>query len=110
MPSNLPLLRSEPVFRAFAEERNPGKVLFSHTVTDFKDEGDYAIVHVESRDGKQSTYCAKYLVGADGGKTIGPKLGIEMDGPKQLRTVISTHFKADLSQYWDDRMCIAHFA
>lgn len=90
MPSNLPLLRSEPVFRAFAEERNPGKVLFSHTVTDFKDEGDYVIVQVESRDGKQSTYRAKYLVGADGGKTIGPKLGIEMDPETAQNRHLST--------------------
>lgn len=110
MPSNIPLLRSEPIFRTIAEERNPGKIFYSHKVTDFKDEGEHVIVYVENKDGKKSTYRAKYLVGADGGKTVGPKLGIEMEGPKQLRNVVSTHFKADLSQYWDDRTCIAHFA
>lgn len=49
------------------------------------------------------------MVGADGGKTVGPKLAIEMDGPQGLRQVTSAHFKADVSQYWDDRTCITNF-
>jgi 2,4-dichlorophenol 6-monooxygenase len=110
LPSNLPLLRSEPIFRAIAEQNNPGKILFSHSVIDFQDEGDSVIVHVESGDGRQLTYRAQYLFGADGGKTTVPKLGIEMEGPKKLRQMLSAHFKCDLSQYWDDRTCIAHFA
>ena len=84
-------------------------MLFNHTVTDFKDEGDHVIVYVTSRDGKQSTYKTQYLVGADGGKTIGPKIGVEMHGVRGLRKVVSTHFKADLSRYWDDRVGITHF-
>ncbi|KAH9207920.1 hypothetical protein DL95DRAFT_468235 [Leptodontidium sp. 2 PMI_412] len=112
MIANLPLLRSEPIFRAFAEKANEGRVLFNHTVTDFEDEGEHVIVHVrdDDCDGKESTYRAKYLFGADGGKTVGPKLGIEMIGTKQLRQVVSFHFKADLSEYWDDRTTITHFA
>ncbi|CZR68761.1 uncharacterized protein PAC_18660 [Phialocephala subalpina] len=110
LPSNLPLLRSEPIFRAIAEQKNPGKVLFGHTVTDFTDQGDSVIVHVQTKDDKQITYRAQYVVGADGGKTVGPKLGIEMDGPTKLRQVTSVHFKADVSEYWDDRTCITNFA
>lgn len=65
---------------------------------------------MQSKDGTKSTYRAKYLFGADGGKTVGPKLGIEMDGPKNMRQATSVHFKADLSQYWDESTCIVHFA
>lgn len=100
----------EPIFRHYAEERNPGKVFFSHAVTSFEDQGSSVIVHVEAKDGTKKTYRTQYLVGADGGKTVGPALGIELDGPRNLRKIVSFHFKADCSQYWDDRTGIAHFA
>lgn len=100
----------EPIFRSFAEERNPGKVFFSHAVTSFEDQGSSVIVNVEAKDGTKSIYRTQYLVGADGGKTVGPALGIELDGPRNLRKIVSFHFKADLSKYWDDRTGIAHFA
>ncbi|KAK5222253.1 hypothetical protein LTR72_006510 [Exophiala xenobiotica] len=109
LPTNLPLLRSEPILRDIAESRNPGKVLFQHTVTDFEEKGDSVIVHVTDKESTKHTYRATYLVGADGGKTIGPKIGVEMEGPRGLRKVVSTHFRADLSKYWDDRTGIAHF-
>lgn len=105
----MPLLRSEPIFRKIAEARNPGKVYFSHTVTDVEQKEDHVIVYVTSKGGQQSAYRAQYLVGADGGKTVGPKIGAEMEGLTGLRKIVSTHFKADLSRYWDDRTGIAHF-
>ncbi|KAJ5174154.1 uncharacterized protein N7482_000031 [Penicillium canariense] len=109
MPSNLPLLFSEPIFRAAAEKRNPGKILFGHTVTDFKDEGDHVMVNVQSKEGDFKLYRAKYLIGADGGKSVGPKIGVQMVGPTGIRQISSIHFKADLSKYWDDRTCMTHF-
>ncbi|KAF2497046.1 hypothetical protein BU16DRAFT_459269 [Lophium mytilinum] len=109
-PSNLPLIRSEPIFRKIAEERNPGHILFSHTVLDFEDKGDFVVLTVEDAAGKPVQYKTKYVVGADGGKTVGPKIGIEMEGPTNLVNIVSTHFRADLSKYWDDRVLITHFA
>jgi 2,4-dichlorophenol 6-monooxygenase len=98
---NLPLSRSEPVLRRIAEERNPEKVLFNHRVIDFAQDSDGVVATIEDPSGKHTKYRAQYLVGADGGKTVGPKLGIEMEGPKNLVDYVSAHFKADLSQYWD---------
>ncbi|KPM39827.1 hypothetical protein AK830_g6730 [Neonectria ditissima] len=110
LPTNLPLLRLEPILRDVAEKRNQGKVLFNHAVTSFRDNGDHVLVHFKDDKGQQSTCRARYLVGCDGGKTIGPQLGIKMDGPTGLRRIVSAHFKADLSSYWDDRTGIVHFA
>jgi 2,4-dichlorophenol 6-monooxygenase len=111
MPTNLPLIHSEPVFRRFAEQYNPGKILFGHNVSSFTDTGSFVLVQVEAvTTGIKSTYRAQYLYGADGGKTIGPSLGIEMQGPKAVRQMISTHFRADVSAYWDDAACIINFA
>ena len=103
------MLRSEPVLRTIAEKRNPGKILFNHTVTHFEDIGDSVTVYVTTAGGEESVYQAKYVVGADGGKTVGAKLGIRMDGIRNLRRVVSTHFRADVSKYWDDRTGITHF-
>jgi len=64
-----------------AEKRSPGRVLFSSTVVDFVDDGESVVVTVQDRDGKETRYRAKYLIAADGGKTIGPKIGVTMSGP-----------------------------
>ena len=97
------------MFRAIAEKRNPGKILFSHTVTNFEDKEDAVYVYVTDPEGKESLFRAQYMVGADGGKMVVPKLGIPMEGITKLRKVVSTHFRADLSEYWDDRTGITHF-
>jgi 2,4-dichlorophenol 6-monooxygenase len=111
MPTNLPLIHSEPIFRRIAEEHNPGHILFGHNVTSFTQTSSYVLVQVEAvATGVHSTYRAQYLYGADGGKTIGVALGIEMQGPKAVRQMISTHFRADVSAYWDDAACITNFA
>ncbi|KAL6416025.1 2,4-dichlorophenol 6-monooxygenase [Ilyonectria robusta] len=93
-----------------AEKRNPGRVLFNHNVTSFEATEDYILVNVLSDEKKELRYRAKYLVGADGGKTVGPHIGVEMQGPTGIVDIVSTHFKADLSPYWDDRNFIAHFS
>ncbi|KAM5357362.1 hypothetical protein ACJZ2D_016338 [Fusarium nematophilum] len=107
---NLPQIRLEPILRELAEERNPGRVLFNHNVMSFEPHEDYVIVKVLNEEKKELQYRAKYLVGADGGKTVGPKIGVEMQGPTGIVDIVSTHFKADLSPYWDDRNFIAHFS
>lgn len=76
---------------------------------DFDDDG--SAVHVETADGegKETIYKCQYLIGADGGRTVGPKLGIEMRGPRNITDMVSVHFGADLSEYWDDRYFACHF-
>jgi 2,4-dichlorophenol 6-monooxygenase len=96
-------VRSEPIFRRIAEERNPGRVLFNHTVQDFDDKGDYVLVTVRDDEGKVQDYHAQYVVAADGGKMSTAKLGVKMEGPTGLVDFVSTHFKADLSKYWDGK-------
>ncbi|KAH6974323.1 FAD binding domain-containing protein [Ilyonectria sp. MPI-CAGE-AT-0026] len=107
---NLPQIRLEPVLREMAEKRNPGRVLFNHNVTSIEATDDYILVNVLTDEEKELRYRAKYLVGADGGKTVGPHIGVEMQGPTGIVDIVSTHFKADLSPYWDDRNFIAHFS
>ncbi|KAK5046471.1 hypothetical protein LTR84_008274 [Exophiala bonariae] len=99
----------EPILRRLAEERNPGGIRFGHSVTDFHDHGDYVEVTTKAPDGTTSTYCTRYLVGADGGRLVGPQLGIEMEGRTGITDMVSVHMGADLSQYWDERFFACHF-
>ncbi|KAJ5921590.1 FAD binding domain-containing protein [Penicillium verhagenii] len=44
----------------------------------------------------------------DGGRTIGPKVGIKMEGLTNITDMVSVHFSANLSEYWDDRYFACH--
>ncbi|CAL5866379.1 uncharacterized protein PFLUO_LOCUS587 [Penicillium psychrofluorescens] len=106
---NVPLLRLEPILRRLAEDKNPGKILFGHLMVDFTDEGESVAVKVANSNGNEAFYRCKYLISADGGRTIGPKLGIKMEGLRNMTDIVSVHFSADLSEYWDDRYFACHF-
>lgn len=107
LPSNLPQLRLEPLLRKHAEDRAPGKVLFGHELVEWTEDEDGVRAIVKDLEGDEVfEVLARYVIGADGGRTIGPKLGIPMVGPTQMLDMVSTHFKADLSEYVDDRSMI----
>lgn len=76
---------------------------------DFVDEGSSVVVKVSDEGRNERTYRCKYLIAADGGRTIGPKLDIKMEGPTNITDMVSVHFSADLSEYWDDRYFACHF-
>lgn len=108
--TNYPQFRLEPVLRRVAEERAPGRVLFHHDMVDMVQDEECVRATVVSRDtGDEFVVVADYLVGADGGKTVGDMIGATMVGPKDLINIVSTQFTADLSQWWEDDVIIAHF-
>ncbi|RSL96378.1 hypothetical protein CEP52_011490 [Fusarium oligoseptatum] len=109
LPCNLPLIRTEPILRRIAQERNPGNILFGHAVTEIHDDGQKVLVTVVGPSGSTTRYRSDYAVGADGGKTVGPHIGAVMEGPTRLEDKVSVHFRADLSEHWDDRTLICHF-
>lgn len=107
--ANLPLCRMEPILRQIAEERNPGNIRFGHSVVDFQDLGSHVVVQVQGPTGSVSTYRSRYLVGADGGRMVGPNIGIVMEGRTEISDMVSVHFGANLSEYWDEALFACHF-
>jgi len=103
MSSNYPQLRLEPLLRQTAEQRAPESIHFGHEVVSWEQqpEGVLAKIHDHETD---ETYevLATYVIAADGGKTFGPALGVEMIGPTNMLDMVSTHFAADLSDHADD--------
>jgi 2,4-dichlorophenol 6-monooxygenase len=102
-PLNLPLVRIEPILRRFAEERNPGRVLFNHEFKHSSETENGVEALIENREtGETFRVRARYVIGADGGKTVGPSLGIDMIGLKGLGDYVGIYFRADLSAYIHD--------
>ena len=100
---NLPLLRLEPVIRSFAEKSDIARVWFSHELLSFEQDATGVNSTVKNlKTGELFEVRSQYLVGADRGRTIGPAIGVELEGPTNLIDMVSTHFSGDLSQYIDD--------
>jgi 2,4-dichlorophenol 6-monooxygenase len=100
---NLPLIRLEPVIREFAEQSPLAQVLFSHELISFEQDAQGVTSIVKNlKSGESFTVRSQYLVGADRGRTIGPQLGIELQGPTNLVDMVSTHFTGDLSKHIED--------
>ncbi|WP_354697986.1 2,4-dichlorophenol 6-monooxygenase [Paraconexibacter sp. AEG42_29] len=110
LPSNLPQIRLEPLLRKMAEERSGGRgevVKFGHEIVEWEDTDAGIVATVLDRAADERFIVrARYMIAADGGKTVVPKLGTPMLGPTGMLEMVSTHFKADLSEYVDDKSMI----
>lgn len=108
--TNLPQHRLEPLLRRHAEQRAPSSLLFSHEMTGFSQDEDGVTARITDRStGQERVVRARYLLGADGGRSIGRSLGIPMDGAGGAFTIISVHFSADLSHWWSgDSVLMTH--
>jgi 2,4-dichlorophenol 6-monooxygenase len=109
LPSKLPQHRLEPILRRHAEQRNPGRILFGHELDAFSDQGDRVVAEVRDVEtGEVTTVAARYMIAADGGRTVGSALGVEMEGLPGSVRVTTVYFSADLSRWWRDGTLITH--
>ena len=110
MPAKLPQVRLEPILRRHTEQRNPGRILFGHELTALTDDGDRVVAEVrDTATGETTTVAARYVVAADGGRTVGAALGAEMQGLPALFDATTVYFSADLSPWWNEGSLITWF-
>lgn len=108
--ANLPLIRSEPIFRGHADARAPDRLRFGHEMRSFTQDADGVTATVCALEtGEEFEVRAKYLVGADGGRSIGKTLNNKMVGPSGLAKNVTVHFTADLSKVLLDDRVMLHF-
>ena len=90
----------EPLLRRHADRRNPGGLLFHHELVGFEQDADGVTAEVLDRD-RQTTFTVRtrYLIGADGGKTVGGALGIRMLGTPTFQQWINLHVGSDFSPF-----------
>jgi 2,4-dichlorophenol 6-monooxygenase len=101
--ANLPQIRLEPVLRARAEELNPGGVRFGNELLSLEQNADglTAIVRDHAR-GVDYPVRADYVLGCDGGRTVGRLVGVRLDGQRDIMRSVSIHMTADLSRWLRD--------
>jgi 2,4-dichlorophenol 6-monooxygenase len=101
--TNLPQIRLEPILRARAEELAPGRVRFHHELVRFDQDDDAVTALVRDLDADEEySVRARYLLACDAGRTVGPALGVEMVGVRDVAREISIHMTADLSAWATD--------
>ncbi|UCM89596.1 FAD-dependent monooxygenase [Streptomyces marincola] len=102
-PANLPQSRLEPRLRARAEELAPGRVRFHHELTAFtQDTGGVTADVTDHTTGARLRVRARYLLGCDGGRTVGPALGIAFEGVRDVARMVTFHLSGDLSRWARD--------
>lgn len=101
--ANYPQLRLEPLLLEYARTLPLAKINYHHEVQSFEQDADGVTATVLER-GTGETYQvrARYMIAADGGRFVGPTLGIPMDGIDRLFDMVTCHFGADLSHVIDD--------
>jgi 2,4-dichlorophenol 6-monooxygenase len=101
--TNLPQIRLEPLLRARAAELNPGGVRFGHELLSFAQDDDGVTATVRDRaTDADYTVRARYLLGCDGGRTVGGQAGVTMEGHRDVMRSVSVHLSADLSPWMRD--------
>jgi 2,4-dichlorophenol 6-monooxygenase len=99
-PANYPQIYLEPILKAHAEKLSPGRISFFHRLVDFVQDADGVTAMILNREsGKTFEVRAAYLIAADGGQTVGPKLGLHFSEKRDVMPMISVHFRADLSAW-----------
>jgi 2,4-dichlorophenol 6-monooxygenase len=102
-PANLMQSQLEPLMKARAEALAPGSIFFNHSLLSFEGTGSGIVATIEDRATREVyQVAARYLLGCDGGRVVGPQLGVEMEGHLAVATSVSVHFSADLSPWVKD--------
>lgn len=101
--ANLPQIRLEPIMKARAEALNPGRVRFHHELMALEQNAQGVTARVKNHDtGEEYAIRAAYLMGCDGGRTVGRQVGIEFEGLGTIAHSITAHISADLSRLATD--------
>ena len=108
--ANYPQIRLEPLLRRVAEQRAPGSVLFENELEEISQDDDHVRALIrEHSTGRAYEVQARYVIGADGGKAVGPALDVQMEGTTTGIDMVSVHFSADLSNWVDDATSLIQF-
>lgn len=101
--SNLPQIRLEPILKRRAEASSPGRIRFHHEVTGFEQDERCAVATVhDHREGRDYRVRADWVLACDGGRTIGSRIGIDLEGARDVAQEVSIHLTSDLSRWARD--------
>ena len=100
---NLPQIRLEPILKDHADELAPGSIRFGHELLDLRQDEDGVTATVREIDADAAyTVRAKYLIGADGGRTVPGLIGVSYEGLGHVTETATMHVSADFSALAQD--------
>jgi 2,4-dichlorophenol 6-monooxygenase len=101
--TNYPQLRLEPLMCDHATRLPHADLHYHHELVSFSQDEDGVLATILNR-GSGTTYQvrAQYMIAADGGKKVGPDLGIAMEGAPRIIDMMSAHIEANLAPWIDD--------
>ena len=100
---NLPQIRLEPMLKEHAESLAPGRVRFGHELIGLTQDEDEVTARIRVNSTlEEYDVRARYVVGADGGRTIPRLIGSEYVGLGVLTQTATMHVTADFSQFARD--------
>jgi 2,4-dichlorophenol 6-monooxygenase len=110
LPANLPQSRLEPILRRKAEQVSPGAICYGHELLSVEQdsEGVHSVI-LDHQTRHRYTVHSKYLLAADGGRTVGPSLGVTAEGLTDLGRMVTLHLSADLSAWATDDDVLLRF-
>ena len=101
--SDLPQSVLEPILVEEARKLGAEFKFYTEFIS-FKDAGDHVETTIRDRaSGEHSVISSRYLIGADGARSLVlDQLGIKIDG-KQLNTAFNVHIKTEMDRYFAHR-------
>ena len=100
---NLPQIRLEPVLKKRAEELAPGRIRFGHELVDLRQDDDGVTARIRDRaTDDEYEVRSRYLVGADGGRTVPRLIGVKHEGLGVVTQTATLHVSADFSDLAQD--------
>ena len=109
--TNLPQMHLEPILRRHAEALASDGVRFGHELVGLEqDEAGVMATIEEVATASRYTVRGEYVIGADGGRTVGDAIGSTLEGQRDLVKMVSTHINLDLQDLNPDpAVCIYWF-
>ena len=100
---NLPQIRLEPLMKAHAETLAPGRIRFGHELTALQQDDERVTATVcDLEAGTEYTVRSRYLIGADGGRTVPGLIGVTHGGLGHVTETATMHVSADFSPLAQD--------
>lgn len=108
--ANLPQLQLDPLLYAHAAAACPGRIRGWQEVVGIDNlDGGVEVTFRDRNTAVQRTIRAEYAVVADGGRTGGDLLGVEMEGPKGIRELVNYYVSTDLSMWSEPDALLCFF-
>jgi len=109
--TNLPQIRLDPLLWAHAQAWCPGRIRAQQELTGIEQRpgGGVTATVLDLESGATRQVRARFLIAADGGRASTALLGVQLDGPRAIRNVVSYYVSTDLSMWSEPHALLAHF-